>query len=249
MPNKPDKVIPKALHMVHYYYPSSGQVLCHSFVRGSQLLQSQLPGKYTGHKAASRCSEPIWNAHYSSTHHHCQVPVLHFGEVRHTWSSHLAQGCYIAANWQHWDSTWPPHLDVPISQMWPKYLPLATFAYITFNTPNLANLSPYELIFGKKLKLLLNLETTPNIKVSGIFKDYYNLLNKKVQYLHKLLQDFKSKRWAMINKDKSFFQYHSGDSVYISLLTSQLCTASRKVMIKYVGPVVTYKIIDPHNIY
>ena len=33
----------------------------------------------------------------------------------------------------------------------------------------------------------------------------------------------------------------------ISPLTSQLCTASRKVMIKYVGPVVVYKIIDPHN--
>ena len=52
----------------------------------------------------------------------------------------------------------------------------------------------------------------------------------------------------MINKDRAFFQYNSGDLVYIiSLLTSQLCTASRKVMIKYVGPVVVYKIIDPHN--
>ena len=30
-------------------------------------------------------------------------------------------------------------------------------------------------------------------------------------------------------------------------MTSQLCTASRKVMIKYVGPVVIYKIIDQHN--
>ena len=28
---------------------------------------------------------------------------------------------------------------------------------------------------------------------------------------------------------------------------SQLCTASRKVMMKYVGPIVTYKTIDPHN--
>ena len=26
-----------------------------------------------------------------------------------------------------------------------------------------------------------------------------------------------------------------------------MCTASREVMIKYVGPVVIYKIIDPHN--
>ena len=52
----------------------------------------------------------------------------------------------------------------------------------------------------------------------------------------------------MINKDRVFFQYNSGDIVYIiSPLTSQLCTASRKVMIKYVGPIVIYTIIDPHN--
>ena len=51
-----------------------------------------------------------------------------------------------------------------------------------------------------------------------------------------------------VNKDQAFFQYNSRDLVYIiSPLTSQLCTASRKIMIKYVGPVVIYKIIDPHN--
>ena len=33
----------------------------------------------------------------------------------------------------------------------------------------------------------------------------------------------------------------------ISPLTSQLHTASRKVMIKYIGPIVIYKIIDAHN--
>ena len=33
----------------------------------------------------------------------------------------------------------------------------------------------------------------------------------------------------------------------ISLLTSHLRMASRKVMIKYVGPLAVYKIIDPHN--
>ena len=82
-----------------------------------------------------------------------------------------------------------------------------------------------------------------NIKISGTFKDYYELLNKRPQYLHKLLQDFKSKRLAMINKDRTFFQYNSGDLVYIiSLLTSQLHTASRKVMIKYVGSVVISKL-------
>ena len=52
----------------------------------------------------------------------------------------------------------------------------------------------------------------------------------------------------MINKYRAFFQYNSRDLVYmISPLMSQLHIASRKVMIKYVGPVVIYKIIDPHN--
>ena len=52
----------------------------------------------------------------------------------------------------------------------------------------------------------------------------------------------------MINKDRAFFQYKGGDLVYIiSPLTSRLHIASCKVAIKYVGPVVIYKVIDPHN--
>ena len=39
----------------------------------------------------------------------------------------------------------------------PKYLPLATFAYNTFNTPNLAYYSPYKLVFGRKPKSTLTL--------------------------------------------------------------------------------------------
>ena len=31
-----------------------------------------------------------------------------------------------------------------LDQMWPKYLSVATFAYNTFNTPNLANFILYE---------------------------------------------------------------------------------------------------------
>ena len=72
-----------------------------------------------------------------------------------------------------------------LGHMWPKYLPLATFEYNIFNTPSLANFSPYELVFSRKPKLLLNLETMPGIKVSGTFKEYYNLLINRCQYLHK----------------------------------------------------------------
>ena len=56
--------------------------------------------------------------------------------------------------------------------MWPKFLPLATLAYNIFNSPNLANCSPYELVFSRKPKILLDLETDPDIKVSGMFTDY-----------------------------------------------------------------------------
>ena len=51
----------------------------------------------------------------------------------------------------------------------------------------------------------------------------------------------------MINKNRENFQYRGGDLVYIiSSLTSQLRTNSQKIAVKYVGPVVIYKIVDPH---
>ena len=68
------------------------------------------------------------------------------------------------------------------------------------------------------------------------------------RYLHNILQQFKPKRLAMINNNCKDYQYNSGDLVYIiSPLTSQLRTNSRKVTIKYVVPLVVYKIVDPHN--
>ena len=53
---------------------------------------------------------------------------------------------------------------------------------------------------------------------------------------------------ALINKDRVYFQYNTGDLVYlISPSTTQLRTSLRKVAVKYVGPLVTYKIVDSHN--
>ena len=59
----------------------------------------------------------------------------------------------------------------------------------------------YELVFLGKPKLLLDLETDPDIKISGTYREYYMLLGKGLQYLHKLLQDFRMKRLALFNKD------------------------------------------------
>ena len=47
----------------------------------------------------------------------------------------------------------------------------------------------------------------------------------------------------------TLFILHAIQSQALSVVpsTSQLCRASHTVTIKYVGPVVIYKIIDPHN--
>ena len=68
-------------------------------------------------------------------------------------------------------------------QMWPKFLPIATLAYNKFSSPNLANDSPYELIFRRKPKILLDFETDPDTKISGTFTEYYKLLEKRIKYL------------------------------------------------------------------
>ena len=72
-----------------------------------------------------------------------------------------------------------------LGQMWQKYLPLV-------------------LIFDRKPRPLLNLDSNPT-KVSGTFKEYYELLNRGLKYLHDIILNFKSKRLAMINKDRTFF--------------------------------------------
>ena len=113
-------------------------------------------------------------------------------------------------------------------QMWHKYLSLATFAYNAFHFPNLGNYSPFELTLGREPKTLQNMETDPDVGISGTYKDYHTLLTKRIKYLQNTLQNFKVKCIALINKDREYFQYNPGDLVYlISLLTTQLRTNSR----------------------
>ena len=78
-------------------------------------------------------------------------------------------------------------------QMWHKLLSLATFTYKIFHTPNFGNYFPYELMFGRKPRILINIEKNPDIKISGTFKDYHTLLTKRLHYVQKMLQNFKMK--------------------------------------------------------
>ena len=86
-------------------------------------------------------------------------------------------------------------------EMWLDYLPFATLAYNTYNSPNLSNYSPYEVVFGRKPKLLLDLETNPDINVSAMYKEYYEQLEQRLRYLQKVLLDFKMRQLELLNKD------------------------------------------------
>ena len=100
-------------------------------------------------------------------------------------------------------------------QMWHRYLLLATFAHNMFNSPSLANHSPYKLVFRRKPKLLLDLEMEPDIKVLGTYREYFIQLGKRLEYLQKHLKDFWLKRLTLINKDRDDFQYNSEELVHI----------------------------------
>ena len=139
------------------------------------------------------------------------------------------------------------HLTVQ-GQTWHKFLSLATFAYNTFHSPNLGNYSPFKLTFRREPRILLDLETDPDARISGTYKDYHTLLTKRLKYFQNMLQNFKATCIALINKDREYFWYNSGDLVYfISPLATQLRTNSRKISVMYVGPLVIYKFVDPHN--
>ena len=66
-------------------------------------------------------------------------------------------------------------------------------------------------MFGRKPKILIDIKTDPDIKISGNFTEYYKLLEKWLKYLQDILQQFKSKCLAMININHKDFQYNSGE--------------------------------------
>ena len=76
--------------------------------------------------------------------------------------------------------------------------------------------------------MLTDLERDANVKGLGTYKEYYELLNEYLEYLHKLLLAFKIKKLSMLNKEKEFFQYTSGDLVYISFLKNKIRTLAEK---------------------
>ena len=131
---------------------------------------------------------------------------------------------------------------------WHLYTRPAMLTYNTYNTPNLDNLSPFELTFGRKPILVPKLEYTPHIPVTGTFVKAKQNLEQKLKYLREKLQKFRDNRLALQNKDKEFHGFTVGQIVYMyHPRGSLLQTSSKKIQCEFVGPLAIYKCVSPNQ--
>ena len=131
---------------------------------------------------------------------------------------------------------------------WHLYTRPAMLTYNNYNTPNLDNLSPFELTLGRKPILVPKLENVPHIPITGTFAKAKQVLEQKLKYLREKLQKFRENRLALQNKDKEFHGYTVGQIVYMyHPRGSLLQTASKKIKCEFVGPLAIYKRVSPNQ--
>ena len=131
---------------------------------------------------------------------------------------------------------------------WHLYTRPAMLTYNTYNTPNLDNLSPFQLALGRKPILVPRLENVPHIPITGTFGKAKQVLEQKLKYLREKLQKFRENRLALQNKDKEFHGYTVGQIVYMyHPRGSLLQTASKKIKCEFVGPLAIYKCVSPNQ--
>ena len=72
--------------------------------------------------------------------------------------------------------------------------------------PNLGNYYPYELVFMvKRPKILINIKTDLDIKVSGAYKDYHTLLLKKARLSAKHAAEFQNEMASTFKQGQGIF--------------------------------------------
>ena len=137
-----------------------------------------------------------------------------------------------------------------LSGLWSWYncLPYAMLCYNSYSTPNLDNYSPYELVFGHKMRLNPKLELEPQAVVTAQFHTYYEKLKKSLSYMRKRLQRFRSARTDLWNRNKVPHAFEAGQIVYLYQAKGTIVqTGSRKIACYFVGPLVIYKAVSPNQ--
>ena len=137
-----------------------------------------------------------------------------------------------------------------LSSLWSWYncLPYAMLCYNPYSTPNLDNCSPYELVFGHKMKLNPKLELEPQTVVTAQFQAYYERLRKSLEYMRDRLQKFRSARTDLWNRNKIPHAFEAGHIVYLYQAKGTIVqTGSKKIACHFVDPLVIYKAVSPNQ--
>ena len=133
-----------------------------------------------------------------------------------------------------------------LGQDWHFYAKPCMLAYNSYCTPNLANLSPFELVFGRPANIAPDLEMGPSVPVTGTFKKAKEVLDKKLLYLRRCLVDFRQKRQEEMNANREPHSFFMGQLVYLFFPGNSILTSSlRKFTCKFLGPLVVWKCISP----
>lgn len=129
---------------------------------------------------------------------------------------------------------------------WTKFLPWATLSFNIFPSPNLNKFCPLELLLAHKPKILPQYEVTPEVPVTGTFKDYITKLKKQISYLRDNIYKFRDIRQDLQNKDRTPIGYVTGQLVYMfNPRGARLQTGTRKIQCEWVGPLCIYKSLSP----
>ena len=135
-----------------------------------------------------------------------------------------------------------------LGENWPLYCKPAMLAYNSYATPNLDNLSPFEIAIDRKALLAPNFECKPRVPITGAHVQAKEKLQERLLYFRKRLEEFRSNRIAVMNKDRQHYGYTVGQIVYMyNPSGSQLQTGSRKIQCHFVGSQAIYKCISPNQ--
>ena len=98
---------------------------------------------------------------------------------------------------------------------WPSYCKPAMLSYNSYATPNLDNLSPFEIAIGRKATLAPKFEYKCRVPITGTHAEAKEKLQEKLAYFRKRLEDFRSNRMAIMNKDRQPHGFTVGQIVYM----------------------------------
>ena len=133
---------------------------------------------------------------------------------------------------------------------WPLYCKPAMLLYNSYTTPDLDNLSPFEVAVGRKAVPAPRFEYKPRIPITGTHEKAQEKLQERLLYFRKRLEEFRSNRIALMNKDRQHYGFTVGQIVYMyNPSGGQLQTGSREIQCHFVGPLAIYKCISPNQFF